>query len=189
MTKREPKTVRIDPEVWDSFVSWVVETEGQKKGELGRHVENALSEYIDHGRDARIEEKVDRILTHVSEPSDAHTHTSTRASEAVEKAREIHQRVADNHGTMIRQDDLQRAIEDIAGADDRTIQKYEELLKRRGLLFRHPDDSPVWTVERERWLTWCENYVDNNPTVEIHDVIEGYSMDVDKYDELVEATL
>jgi len=58
MTEREPRTVRIDPEVWSGFVEQVVEWEGSKHGELGRHVENALEEYVDNDRLTRIEEKV-----------------------------------------------------------------------------------------------------------------------------------
>lgn len=187
MAERRNVQVRIDADVWERFEKFVVEAHGQKYGNLGREAENALIEYMDEDRAARIEEKVDRVLAHVADGSAAHTHKQSRASETVEKAREIHRRVADNHGTIIKEADLVRAIEDIAGADDRTVEKYKEILKRRELIFAHPGDSAVWTVERERWIDWTEDYIDNNPMIDVHDVLEGYSMDVDDYDELVAA--
>jgi len=185
MPEREPRSVRIDPDVYHNFVEWVEETEGTKRGEIGPHVENALNEYINHGQTARIEEKVDRILAHVSEQPAAHTHKQ-RGSETVEKCRAIHRRVTDNHGTIIKTGDLERAIEDIAGADDRTLDKYKSMLRRRSLLFAHPGDSPVWTPEQQRWVTWCEDKIDNEPTLEITDVLDGYDIETDEYIDLAE---
>lgn len=183
MTGREPKTVRLDPEKWSQFISWVESQEGQKHGEIGRHVETALMEYIDHGQTARIEEKVDTILARIDASAGSHTHTG---SEGVEAARQIFNRVASNHGTVIKDDDVTRAIEDIAGVDGRTIDKYKDILKRRELLFEHPSDSPVWTTQTNKWVEWTENYVDNNPGVSIPDVLEDYGMSIDQYDERVE---
>lgn len=186
MPQREPRTVRVDPDVWTAFTEWVTEHEGQKRGELGRHVENALNEYTDNDRYSRVEEKLDRVLGHVSQDMTAHTHTGMSASESVEKAREIIRRIADNHGTVVRESDVVRAIEDIAGGDDRTVDKYLGILRRRGLLFCHPGDSVVWTVEREKWVSWVESYVDNNPTIGVGDVIDEYGLSIGEYSELVE---
>lgn len=186
MTEREPRTVRVDPDVWDRFVAQVQEWEGQKHGEIGRHAENALEEYIDQDRLARVEEKLDTLVAHVNQENRTHTRTTEQASETVEKARSVHQRVADNHGTVVKGDNLVRAIEDIAGADPRTVDNYKGILKRRGLLFEHPGDSPVWTVELDRWVKWTENYVDNNPPIDVHDVIEDYGIDLEQYDQTAE---
>lgn len=174
MSGREPRTVRVKPEVWSSFVEQVVEWEGQKSGELGRHVENALEEYIDHGRQARIEEKVDRIL---SQMDGAHTH---KHSEATAKARHIAEEIAAEDAVVIPEDVVVRAIEAIAGADPRTVDKYQEQLKRRGLAYEHPTDA-VWTVERDNWFTWASDYVDNNPTATIHDVTEPYPITAEEF--------
>jgi hypothetical protein len=84
----------------------------------------------------------------------------------------------------VKDDDVIRAVEDIAGADTRTVQKYKEVLKRRSLLFEHPADSAVWTTDRQKWVRWTENHVDNNPTLTVHDVIDEYDLDIDRYDEL-----
>lgn len=183
MVHRETRSVRVDPEVWSAFISWVEDKEGQKHGEIGRHVETALQEYTDHGRIARLEEKVDTLLARSNPEPASHTHKQS-ASETVTKARDIFERLTENHGTIIKDDDVKRAVEDIAGGDPRTVDKYRDILKRRDLLFEHPSGQPVWTTERDRYIEWAENYIDNNPTVETHDVIEDYSLSTREYDEI-----
>ena len=188
MSDREPRTIRVDPDVWSSFREQIDDWDGENPGHVGYHVEKALSEYIDNDRYARVEDKLDRVLAHVSDGGGSHTHTTTGGSGTVERAREIYKRVADNHGLVVKDDDLVRAVEDIAGADDRTVSKYKGILKRRGLIFEHPADSPVWTTDRDKWVSWVENHVDNDPTLEIHDMIEDYGMTTDRFDELAEET-
>jgi len=187
MPDREPRSIRLDPDVYHEFVAWVEATEESKRGEIGRHVENALKEYIDHGREARIEEKVDKVLARLSEQPTAHTHKQ-RGSETVEKCRAVHRRVTSNHGTTIKADDVERAIEDIAGADDRTLDKYKSMLKRRCLLFKHPK-SPVWTPEQDKFIEWGENCVDNDPTMEVHDIVEDCGLELDEYLNRAEAVV
>lgn len=174
MTKREPRSVRLDPEVWSEFVDQVVEWEGQKRGELGRHVENALLEYVDRDRLARIEDKLDTLL---EDTGDAHTHTARTAGE---RAESIAARIAEG-GTVIPDDDVVRAIEAAAGSDPRTIDKYRSQLKRRGLAYHHPTDS-VWTVDRSVWLGWAEDHIDNNPTAQVADITDPYPMSIEEYD-------
>lgn len=187
MADRRPHSIRLDPEIYSRFVDWVEDVEGTKQGEIGRHAENALEEYIDHGRAARIEEKVDRLLARLSDQPTTHTHKQ-RGSETVEKCRAIHRRVTDNHGTIIKAADLERAIEDIAGADDRTLDKYKSMLKRRCLLFKHPN-NPVWTPEQAKFIGWAESCIDNEPTTEVHDIVEDYGLEVDEYLARAEAVI
>lgn len=174
MTERKPRTVRVDPEVWSAFVGWVEDLEGQKHGELGRHVENALEEYSDNGRLARVEEKVDTLL----ENADAtHTHKASPTDEKVETIAADLER-ADQ--TVIPKAEVEDTIGAVAGHDDRTQDKYKDLLKRKGLAYRHPT-SGVWTVERGRWMKWANNYVDNDPAAEIHDMLEDYPIGYDEF--------
>ena len=186
MPEREARTVRVDPDVWSAFREQINEWDGENAGHVGYHVEKALNEYIDNDRYARIENRLDRVLAHVCGDGGAHTHKTSAASETVEKAREIHKRVANNHGLVLKDDDLVRAVEDLAGADPRTIEKYKAILKRRSLIFEHPADSPVWTTDREKWVSWVENHVDNDPTLAIADVIDEYGMTTDRFNDLAE---
>lgn len=179
--------MRIDADVQVAFKEAVDEWDGENAGHYGYHVEQALKEYVDKDRYARVEDKLDSVLAHVSNGGGSHTHTTAAGSGTVERAREIYQRVADNHGLVVNDDDLVRAVEDIAGADDRTVSKYKGILKRRSLIFEHPADSPVWTTDREKWVTWVENHVDNDPTLEVIDVVDDYGMSTDRFDELAEA--
>jgi hypothetical protein len=110
---------------------------------------------------------------------------TTGATNAVEKARDIYQRITRNHESPIKQDDIDRAIEDIAGADPRTVEKYCEILKKRSLLFKHPT-SAVWTEERSEWAQWCDAYVNNDPEAHFMDVIEPYSLSLDDFEHALE---
>jgi len=185
---RELRSVRVDPEVWSTFRETIDEWDGENPGHVGHHVEQALKEYCDTDRYARIEDKLDTVVAHVSDGGGSHTHTTTRGSGTVERAREIYERIADNHGLVVKDDDVIRAVEDIAGADDRTVGKYKDVLKRRSLLFQHPADSPVWTTDKEKWVGWVESHVNNDPTMSITDVTEEYSITTERYEEIAAAS-
>ena len=184
---REPWTVRVDPEVRAAWREQIDEWDGENAGHVGYHLEQAMKEYIDTDRYSRIEDKLDNVLAHVSEGGSTHTQTTASGSGTVERARDIYQRIADNHGLVVKDDDVIRAIEDIAGADDRTVGKYKEMLKRRSLLFQHPADSPVWTTDREKWVAWVEAHVNNDPTMSVSVIIEEYGITIDRYDEVAAA--
>lgn len=125
-------------------------------------VRQAIREYTDNDRAVRVESKVDELAGEIealrgqlAESEHTHTRAPDRASSTVEKAREIAQRVYRNHDPPIQEADVHRAIEDIAGADDRTVEKYTGLLKGRNLLYRHPT-SAVWTDDREQFVEWAD---------------------------------
>jgi len=154
-------------------------------------VRKAVLEYLDHDRNARIEAKVreiddklERTLTLLDE--DEHTHTSkqSKASSTVEKARSIARRIHSNHEPPVKAVAVERAIEDIAGADDRTLDKYKDILKKRGLLYRHPSESPVWTDDRREWAGWVESYVNATPSASVDDYTDDYSIEIDEYERL-----
>jgi hypothetical protein len=153
-------------------------------------IREAIMEYLDHDRTARIEEQLDRIESKIDTlPSlgddDEHTHTSApgKGSDTVEKARRIARRLYGNHEPPIKRIDVERAIEDIAGADDRTLKKYKGLLKKRGLLYQHPTSS-VWTDDREQWIGWVEGATVGG---DVHECIQDYPITTDEYADLVES--
>jgi len=163
-------------------------------------VRNALLEYLDFDRYHRVEsqvrkngDKLDKVLSLLN--SDQHTHTSDhvpetrRASSTVEKVRAVASRIYDNHEMPIKTSDVNRAIEDIAGADDRTLEKYRSLLKERQLLFAHPSESPVWTDEKQEWAGWVESYVDATPSAEVYDFAEPHGMGTEEYQQIAEVKI
>lgn len=184
MSNRSPKTIRCDDEVWSEFESFVEEAEDSKRGAKPKHLEKALQQYMGNDQLSRIEGKVDELLG--DSRNEQTTHAHTKASDTVEKAREIHKRIRNNHDPIVKDVDVERAIEDIAGADHRTIEKYQGILRKRDLLFEHPGDSAVWTVEKDQWVGWVESYVDNNPGIEINDVIDDYGITQSDYITVVE---
>lgn len=165
--------------------------------ETGKSVSNlireAVREYLDHDRNDRIERQLAQLNDRVEEvhalvENSEHTRTnsalSSGGSDTVEKAREIHRRISNNHEPVVKDEPVTRAIEDIAGADPRTVDKYKAVLKRRLLLFKHPH-SAVWTVDRKQWLEWCQQNIDHNPELSVGDVVDGYDLTKQEYAELV----
>jgi len=190
MTDREPRTVRIDPDVWDEFVEFVVETEGQKRGYTGQHVENALSEYVDRDRYARIEEQVsenadllNEIRGLVSDESAEHTHKGPTTVR--EKAERIVTDLKTGDDHIIPTEDVEQAIREHAGSSDRTFDKYKRELKELGGLYEDPHSgSEVWTVDRMVWVQWATNYVDGVPDASVMELIADYPMDSTDWDRL-----
>ena len=176
MSKRDnPVKTYLDDEEKAQLVEWADET-GKSQAELLRE---AVLEYLDHDRTARIEGqvrelsgKVDDILAHL----DADTsHTHTQQSDSLVTAREIIRRLQRNHDEVIRDGDVTTAIEDYAGTDPRTIRKYKRLFRKRGLLFEHPGDQPLWTTETETWGEWVNQYAAlNGGRDAAEDVVEAY---------------
>lgn len=169
----------VNPDVKEAFEKFVVELHGQKYGYMSQELENALRFYTDKDRLAHIDDKLDRVLSRMD---DTHTH---KPSETEVKVTRISDRLHALDRTVIPADDVRRAIEDVAGADDRTIEKYHEQLKRRAVAYEHPTDK-VWFVDRQEWVKTVEGYLDNNPTAQIHDVLDPYPLGFDDYERAVE---
>jgi hypothetical protein len=185
MSDRSPHTIRCDDELWAEFEAFVDDAEDKSRGAKPKHLENALRAYLDQDREARIEQKVDEVLGHLRDDG-AHTHTKApdRASATVEKARRIAKRCYRNHEVPMKEADVRRAIEDIAGADDRTIEKYTGLLKERNLLYRHPN-SAVWTDDREQFVSWADAVT----VGETPDCLDEYDIEDEEFlDEVAEVT-
>lgn len=173
----------VNPEVKEAFEKFVVELHGQKYGYMSQELENALRFYTDKDRLAHIDDKLDRVLDRIE---DTHTH---KASETLAKVKRIAGRLHDTDRTVIPGDKVTRAIERGPGGDDRTVRKYKRQLKRQGKAYEHPSDSDVWTLDRDQWVKWAVEYINNNPTVTRMDVIEDYPIEYDDIERLAEEVL
>ena len=152
---------------------------GKSVSELAR---DAIMEYVDHDRTARIEEKVDRALTLLEDSEHTHTQGGNGQLSVPEKARKIAKRCYSNHDMPMQGTDVEIAIEDMAGGDDRTISKYKEQLKKRGLLYQHPM-QPVWTDSKRQWVGWVENAT---VAKDVYGRADEYGMDTDEYDQIAQ---
>lgn len=167
MARRDnPITTYLSDEEKSKLQQWSREVE-KSQAQLLRE---AILEYLDHDRTARIEDKVrdmdeklNDVLAHLDETT-AHTHTPAM-SDSLETARKmirVIQRNTDNPDGIVKNDDLVKVIENHAGVDDRTIRKYKSIFRRRGLLFEHPGDAPLWTLETDIWCDWLKQYANLN---------------------------
>ena len=159
---------------------WSEET-GKSQSHLCRE---AVLEYTDNDRVSRlegrmdgVESKLDEILAHL-ESNDAHTHKDqppmSNTSDALETAREIVRRIQSNHDEVVKDEAVVRAIEDHAGIDDRTIRKYKRLFRKRGLLFEHPGNPPLWTTESNQWLDWMRDFAALNGYDDAEAIVNNY---------------
>lgn len=184
--RRNPVTVYLTDSEKQKLETWADEVDAS----LSHLCREAIREYTDRDRTERVEhevrdinDKLDRVITLLD---GEHTHTSgpDKTTSVPDKARQIARRLYSNHDTPIQTADVDLAIEDIAGGDDRTVGKYHDQLKKRGLLYEHPN-SPVWTDTKSEWVEWVEGAY-HNP--DVHEVTQEYGMSTTEYTELAEAT-
>lgn len=147
-------------------------------------VRKALLEYIDHDRNARLEEKVrglddkmDRVLEHLSDDT-THTHKEheppSKATSVTEKARHMMRAIHDRDGEVLKNHDLELVIENHSGGDDRTIRKYKDHLRKRGLLLENPSEVPTWTTDADLWSGWLADYGNLNGREALDEFLEPY---------------
>jgi len=178
MSRRDnPVTVYLTDQEKQKLSKWSEEVD-KPISQLARE---AILEYTDRDRTERVEhevrdvnEKIDRVLSLLD---GEHTHTSGGQKSVPEKVREVARRLYQNHSMPVKDKDVEIAIEDIAGGDDRTVEKYKRQLKKRELLFAHPN-SPVWTDEKEQWVGWVEGAY-HNP--DVHEITQDYGLSTTEY--------
>jgi hypothetical protein len=197
MSKRDNQIVAYLTDAEKSQLSQFVQDSEKTQSEV---VRRAILEYLDHDRAARVEsevrdlhDKVDRVLDTL-DSGDSHTHMNqppmNQGSTAVERARDMVRRIQGNHEMIIKDDDVERVIEDNAGADDRTIRKYKQLFRKRGLLFEHPGERPVWTLESSQWCDWIVNYGKLNGEDDTERVAQQYPATVTRgFDDTIQVEL
>jgi len=187
MSDRSPHTVRCNDEVWSRFVDWVEDVEGQKHGEIGRHVETALREYINEDRQARLErnqhemqEQLSDLRALLDERGSTHTHKADTECSNADVITAIHEEIVHTADKAAVKDELvERAIKKVAElpvGDDRTIRRYKRKLRQRGLLWEHPGDPPLWTEDRDLWARWATGATHSRDALEA--AVEPYPAQV-----------
>jgi len=166
MRRDNPVTTYLSDDEKADLEQWAQQTE-KSQAHLLRE---AVLEYLDHDRTARIEDevrevnaKLDDVLAQL-DSDDTHTHTPSM-SDSLETARKmirVVQRQTDNPDGIVKDEDLVQVIENHAGVDDRTIRKYKDIFRRRGLLFEHPGETPIWTLQSDQWVEWVNQYANLN---------------------------
>jgi len=181
MSRRNNRVVTyLSDEEEAQLDEWADES-GKSRSALLRE---AILEYLDHDRAARAEDLarenqalLEELHAHLLN-DDTHTHKDQggmkRGSDSLEKARQMVRRLQANHNEVIKADDVDRVIEDMAGVDDRTLRKYKDIFRRRGLLFEHPGQTAVWTTDGNQWLSWLENFAALNGPNAAEEIADQY---------------
>jgi hypothetical protein len=171
----------VTPAEKQQLKEWAEETDQS----LSSLVRQAVLEYTDKDRTARIEDKLDRVLDTL-DADNTHTQTYsggavTEGSQTVERTREIADRLYDNHGTILDDSDVDRAVTDIAGGDPRTVEKYKDELRSRSLLYEHPnDDLERWYSGRGAWLSDIVTYTRqfSSPLAKLTTILQQYDLSI-----------
>lgn len=176
---RKRLQVYLEPEEYQQLKEWSQDS-GKSMSELAR---TAVMEYTDQDRLERIEGKVDELLS-LAENSE-HTHTTqdsvqTDTSETVAKMREIVERLQSdaNQDGVVSDSAVKQAIEDIAGGHDKTLTKYKQIIRERGLVFEHPGETATWTLDSTMWMEWMKNYAQLNGVDEAEKLANDYPANV-----------
>jgi hypothetical protein len=185
MSKRDNQVIAYLTDTEKSRLNAFLEDSAKTQSEL---VRQAIVEYLDQDRAARVESQVRDLQQQMDDLADtlesgaAHTHKAEggmkQGSEATERARQIVRRIQSNHDDVVNDDVVTRAIEDTAGVDERTIRKYKRLFRKRGILYEHPGEPPLWTTDSSKWLGWMEDYTRLNGRQKAKSIVEEYPASV-----------
>lgn len=146
MGERKPMTVKVDEDVKDAFESFVIETRGQKYGEMGRMVESALKEYMDNDRLARVEAQLDEIQAHLqSEKDQSEKHPGNSVREREDAAIRM---LVTPERKQVHRNDLEEAIKAQDLTTKQTIKKYMKNITDRPVFTSGPSPS-VWEVDHD----------------------------------------
>lgn len=184
MSDREQFNVRIDETVANRFRSFVQDHRGDRRGALGRETENALREYMDNDRGARIEANIDILLDEIQEvktlleqKDGVHAQTAADSDsppETMQKLDRIASMIQSNStdNVSVKEEYVERSIKRVAGANPQTLRHYKSELKAEGLAFEHPGRASLWFLDEEQFfkeLDYCADW---------REIIEEYSEDV-----------
>lgn len=145
MSDRVPFQARVDEDVLERFRSYVENVHGKRRGRIGHEAENALLDYMDETPERRLEKKMDEMLSLLREMDDAHAHTNT----VTQRTQEIARQLKAENGEAVKGRAVERVIGEVAGSDPRTVERYQDQLKKRGLLYEHPGEAPLWYTDKE----------------------------------------
>lgn len=170
MSDRSPKTVRCGDNLWNRFEKYAVEKEGKKAGAKPKHLEIALREYMDEGRTARIERRVNALHDRLDEVlSEKSLERERRKSDGLsspvtptspgnkteERLTQITQDLPEH--TVVSEAMIETPIEMYAGSSPKTLEKYKRLLKKRGHILPHPFDTEKYMTSQRQFAVFCEH--------------------------------
>lgn len=140
-------TAKVDEDVKERFTEFVIETKGQKYGEMGRMLERAMEEYMDNDRLARVESQLDEIQAHLE--SEKTESKNTHAGRSVrERENSIISDLLHEEKMQVHRRDIEKVIEQHDLTSDQTVKKYIQNITDRPVF--EPTRTPsVWEVNHD----------------------------------------
>lgn len=189
MTEKERLNLYVSPEAKEKFEAAVAEYYGQTDGYRSKAAELALREWADRDRDARIEDKLDRVLEELDPDS---------SEETLERERDKSN--DDDHGESkgwptgpvgnsltaiqdalpssgaVSEDVIQTAIEEHGGTAYKTVRKYWNLVEKHNLAMEIPDDTDEYAADSRGLAMVCETREDIT-AADVRKVVDDHADD------------
>lgn len=167
MTEKERLNLYVSPEAKEMFEAAVAEYYGQTDGYRSKAAELALREWSDRDRDARIEDKLDRVLEELgAPPSEEELERERDESNTTEKPKQgwptgpvgnsltaIDESLPKGTAT---ESEIETAIEEHGGTAYKTQKKYWDLIDKNNVAMEIPDDSNEYATDPSTLATQCE---------------------------------
>lgn len=164
MGEKERLVFYVNEETAEAFRAQVAEMYGKADGNLSLAGENALREWTDKDRAARIEDKLDEVLTHLDEKPDERERNRAVSSGDGKRVRNRQNSIADDlpEKQWVGEDVVDRLIAKHAGDSADTLRKYKKRLKQEGDLIELPEgvgdpDGERYATHAMTWALRAEN--------------------------------
>lgn len=164
MGDKERLVFYVNEETAESFRKQVAEMYGKADGNMSLAGENALREWTDKDRAARIEDKLDEVLTHLDEKPDERERNPEVSSEMGPRIQDRYDSIVHDlpEKTWIGDDVVERCIAKHAGDTDDTFRRYKRNLKQHGELIELPEgvdgpDGERYATHPRTWALRAEN--------------------------------
>jgi len=185
VTNKERVELYLSPEAKEAFEKAVVEHFGQLNGFKSQAGEMALREWADRDRDARIEDKLDRVLDELAPgPSEESLERERNSSNNDSNADETWptgrvgssltaiEDALPSTGT-VSDEEIETAIEEHGGSAYKTVQKYWGLVEKHNLAFEVPGLSDTYAVDPGGLAMACETS-DEVSAADVRNVVDEY---------------
>lgn len=189
MSGKERIHLYVSEDVKEKFDKAVAEHFGQTDGFRSEAAELALREWADRDRDARIEEKLDRVLDELGadaseEPLEREKDKSNDEDGSGQKGwptgRVGNSLTAIEHdlpssGT-VSEDDIETAIEEHGGTAYKTVRKYWKLVEKHKVAMPIPDSSDEYAADQRALAMACETR-DDVTAADVRSVVDEHADD------------
>jgi len=164
MSDKERVVLYLNEETAEAFRKQVAAMYGKADGNMSLAGENAIREWTDKDRAARIEDKLDTVLAQLDAPECERERNSAVSQEPTTPSDRRHAEMVEMlpDSGWVGEDVVERCIADASGDSRGTLKKYKKRMLRQGDLIKlpdgvAPDEDERYAVSATTWAIRAEN--------------------------------